>query len=169
MKGPGIDIADATHLIESLKSLICCKRNTVDTFHKKCYSDIVEIACKVGIEECKPRTSKLQRNRNNIPSESISDYFKKVVTIPLLDHLTVEIERRFDHGSISVYSGLVIIPSKIVPLVYKNVNWRGKFSLFADLFKDDFPCPKAFEAELDLWKTCWLESKACIQRIYKTD
>ena len=162
LQGPAIDITDATYLIESLKRLICCKRNTVDTFHKKCYSDIVEIACKVGIEECKPRTSKLQRNRNNIPSESISDYFKKVVTIPLLDHLTVEIERRFDHGSISVYSGLVIIPSKMVSLVYKNVNWREKFSLFADLFKDDFPCPKALEAELDLWETYWLESKDCL-------
>ena len=104
----------------------------------------------VGIEECKPRTSKLQRNRNNIPSESISDYFKKVVTIPLLDHLTVEIERRFDHTSISVYIGLVIIPSKMVYLVYKNVNWRERFSLFTDLFEDDFPCSKAFEAELDL-------------------
>ena len=44
--GPAIGIADATHLIESLKSLICCKRNTVDTFHKKCYNDIVELACK---------------------------------------------------------------------------------------------------------------------------
>ena len=77
MQGPAIDITDATYLIESLKRLICCKRNTVDTFHKKCYSDIVEIACKVGIEECKPRTFKLQRNHNNISSESISDYFKK--------------------------------------------------------------------------------------------
>ena len=84
------------------------------------------------------------------------------MTIPLLDHLIVEIERRFDHGSISVYSGLVIIPSKMVSLVYKNVNWREKFSLFADLFKDDFPCPKALEAELDLWETYWLESKDCL-------
>ena len=33
--GLAIDIADATHLIKSLKSLTC-KRNTVDTFHKKC-------------------------------------------------------------------------------------------------------------------------------------
>ena len=143
LQGQAIDTADATHIIESLKSLICCKRNTVDTFHKKCYSDIVEIACKVGIEECKPKTSKLQRNRNNIPSESISGYFKKVVTIPLLDHLPVEIEKRFNHGSISAYSGLVIVRSKMVSLVYKNVNWREKFSLFTDLFKDDFPCPKA--------------------------
>ena len=77
LQGPAIHIADATHLIESLKSLICCKRNTVDTFHKKCYSDIVEIACKVGIEDCKPKTSKLQRNRNNIPSESFLIISKK--------------------------------------------------------------------------------------------
>ena len=74
------------------------------------------------------------------------------MTIPLLDHLIVEIKRIFDHGSISVYNGLVIISSKMVPLVYKNVNWREKFSLFADLFEDDFSCPTALEAELDLWE-----------------
>ena len=157
LQGPAIDVADATHLIESLKSLICCKHNTVDTFHKLCYSDIVELACMVGIEECKPRTSKLQRNRNNVPPESTSDYFKKVVTIPLFDHLAVEIERRLDPGSILVY-----IPSKLVSLVYKNVNWEENLSLFADLFKDDFPCLKALEEELDLWETYWLESKNCI-------
>ena len=68
----------------------------------------------------------LQKNRNNIPSESISDYFKRVVTIPFLDHLTVEIGRRYDHASISIYSGLVIILSKMMSLVYENVNWREK-------------------------------------------
>ena len=93
LQGQAIDIADATHLIISLKSLICCKRGTVDTFPKKCYSDVIDFACNVGIEECKPGNYKLQRNRNNIPLESISDHFRKVVTIPLLDHLTVEIER----------------------------------------------------------------------------
>ena len=71
-------------------------------------------------------------------------------------------ERRFDHTSISVYSGLVIIPSKIVSLVYKNINWRERVSSFADLLKDDFPFSKALEAELDLWETYWLESKDCL-------
>ena len=84
------------------------------------------------------------------------------MTIPLLDHLTVEIERRFDHASISVYSGLVNIPSKMVSLVHKNVNWKEKFNLFADLFKDDFPCLKALQVKLYLWETYWLESKDCL-------
>ena len=43
------------------------------------------------------------------------------MTIPLRDHLTVEVERRFDRGSISVYSGLGIIPSKLMSSVYKKL------------------------------------------------
>ena len=45
---------------------------------------------------------------------------------------------------------MVIIPLKIVSLVYKNVNWREKLSLVTGRFKDGFPCPKAMEVELDL-------------------
>ena len=38
----------------------------------------------------------------------------------------------------------------------------GEKNLFADLFKDDFPGPKALEAELALWETYWLESEDCL-------
>ena len=41
---------------------------------------------------------------------------------PLLDRLAVETEGRFDNASISVYSGLAIIPSKMVSLVYKMLR-----------------------------------------------
>ena len=41
LQGPAIDIADAAHVIKPLKSLNSSKRNTVDTFHKKCYSGIL--------------------------------------------------------------------------------------------------------------------------------
>ena len=76
--------------------------------------------------------------------------------------MAVEIEARFDRASISVHTGLVTIPSKMVSSVYKNVNSKEKFNLFADLFKDDFPCPKMMEVELDLWSTYWLEQKDCL-------
>ena len=80
--------------------------------------------------------------------------------------MTVEIERRF---SISVYGGLVIIPSKMVSLVYKNVNGREKFSLFADLFKDDFPCRIPFNGfnnikfSLRILGTCPVTTCTCEQ------
>ena len=90
LQGPAKDIADVTYLIEVFAANAILLIPVLISI-----SGIIEFACKVGIQEYKPRASKLQRNRNSIPSESISDYFKKIVTIPLLDQLTVEIERRF--------------------------------------------------------------------------
>ena len=78
VQSPAIDIADARNLIESLKIFICCKRSS---FHKKCYSDILQLACKVGIEEWKSRISEFQWKYNNVALESTSDYFEKVVRI----------------------------------------------------------------------------------------
>ena len=44
-------------------------------------------------------------------------------------------------------------------LWFIKINWKEKVSVFADLFKSDFPCPKALDAELDSWETYWLKSK----------
>ena len=62
------------------------KTKDVDEFHNNCYKIILEIANKVSINETKAHTATFQKNRNNVPSESVSDCFKKIVTIPLIDH-----------------------------------------------------------------------------------
>ena len=66
---------DASHLLDSLKSVTLSKQNTVDDFHNNCYRIILEIANKVSINETRPHTVAFQKNRNNVPSESVSDYF----------------------------------------------------------------------------------------------
>ena len=75
LQGKEIDMANASHLLDSLKSVILSKRNTVDEFHNDCYRIILEMANKISINETKPCTAAFQRNHNNAPSESISDYF----------------------------------------------------------------------------------------------
>ena len=74
---------------------------------------------KVKVDEIKPWTLEIQRNCNNIPSELVSDFFKKVVTMPLLDYLTTQLNERFDIADVTIYSGLVIIPSKLISMVHK--------------------------------------------------
>ena len=71
-------MADASHLLDYLKSVILSKRNTVDDFLNNCYRIILDMANKLSINETKPRTAAFQTNRNNVPSESVSDYFKKL-------------------------------------------------------------------------------------------
>ena len=86
----------------------------------------------------------LHRNCGNVPSESIYDYFKKVVTLPLIDHLTVLLLFRL--------IVVLLLSHQKLCLVYKNVNWKERFSLFSDLFKDDFHVPKC-------WRQNWTYGK----------
>ena len=51
LQGPETNTANATRLTKSLKSLICCKNNTVETFYKKCYSNILELAYNLDIKK----------------------------------------------------------------------------------------------------------------------
>ena len=59
------------------------------------------------------------------------------------------------------YSGLVIIPSKIISMVHKKVPWSEKFRQFAKFHESDLTCYKALDAVLDLWETYWLSNTSC--------
>ena len=119
---------------------------------------MLELAKKVKVDEIRPHAAAIQRNRNNIPSELVSDYFKKFVTMSLLAYLTGQLNERFDSASVTAYSGLVIIPSTMISMIHKNVPWRGKFTPFAKFDESDLPCYKALDAELDLWETYWFNN-----------
>ena len=136
-------MADSSHLIESVKSLINSKRRNVDHFHNNCYKAVLELAKKVKVDEIK---------------ESVSDYFKKVVTMPLLDYLTTQLNERFDSASVTAYSGLVILHSKIISMVHKDVPWREKFRTFPKLHESDLSFHKGLDDELDLWEIYWLNN-----------
>ena len=68
---------------------------------------------------------------------------------------------RFDSASIMAYSGLVIVPVKMLSLYHEKTAWRQKFRPFAEFYKIDLPCYKALEVELDLWKVHGFNDTSC--------
>ena len=80
---------DGLHFIDSLKSLVISCRNSVDFYHGSWYKEALVLAEKVNVLGAKPRTVSCQVHRGNTPSESTSDYFKKVIiynpTVGLLE------------------------------------------------------------------------------------
>ena len=114
----------------------------------------------IGIEKGKKRTVGRQTTRDNHPSTSTSDYCKKAVTIPLLDHLITEMCTRFQPNAPNAYNGLYVIPSKTISLVSNNqVNWKEKFKSFTLFYQDDLPNPLALDAEIQIWERLWLDVK----------
>ena len=75
---------------ESVKGLINSKHKNVDQFHNNCYKSKLELTKKVKVDENKPCTAAIEWNHDNISSGSVCD-FKKVVTMPLLDYLTTQL------------------------------------------------------------------------------
>ena len=54
-------MAEASHLLDSVKSVILSKRNTVDEFDNNCFRIIIEMGNKVSINETKARTYTFQK------------------------------------------------------------------------------------------------------------
>ena len=63
----------------------------------------VQLAEKGGIKPFKERTSDRLMHRNNIPADSTAEYFKRAVTIPLLDQLVGQIQSRFSEGNFDAF------------------------------------------------------------------
>nr|XP_047139004.1 52 kDa repressor of the inhibitor of the protein kinase-like [Hydra vulgaris] len=153
-----IDILDGLHLITALKNTFISIRNDIDSFHNNCYEAACLLSSKAEISVLKPRTCSIQKNRSNVPSESVSDYFKRAVTIPLIDHVTTSISTRFKSETVAAYKGLLIIPFNIISFLKRpktQLCWRKQFETFCDFYIDDFPNISALNGELVLWEKYW--------------
>lgn len=130
-------------MIDSLKNLANAIRSDIDKYHTRWYQIALELAAKLNVDEGKPRTCHRQINRSNIPADCTFDYYKRSITIPIVDHLNLELARRFKESSTNVYYGFYLIPSKLISFPShskpESAHWH--------------PNPIALDGELELWET----------------
>jgi hypothetical protein len=146
LQGKTIDVMDGIHLITSLKDHISLMRNTIDDFHDSCYQEALDLAEEVEVSEWKPQTTAKQTAHANTPHNSTSDYYKKIITIPLVDHLNSSLTARFDLNSVNIYKGLCIVPSKMISLIARGINWKDDFKSVSSFYHDDLPNPIPLDA-----------------------
>ena len=162
LQSKSIDRCDGLHLIESLKALVITRRQDVDEFHSKWYKKALTLSEKINITETMPRVVGTQVHRSNTPAESVSDYYKRTITIPLLDHLMCELDYRFDSSKTeAIFNGFVIVSAKLIAIVQQpeKGHWEEKFSLFSNFIRDDLPNALSLDSELDRWEIYWIICK----------
>jgi len=156
------DIADGIHMIESLVELLSSIRQDIDKYHVKWYEEALDLAKKLEIPELKPRTTSKQTFRANHSSVSVSEFYKLSLTIPLIDHLSSELSSRFSSGSLVAYTGLYLVPSKVVTLKNESKCLQDLVLPFFNFYKEDMPNLALLESELELWETYWSTSTTVI-------
>ena len=88
--------------------------------HDQWYEMALALAKKVDVKESKLRTVGRQTTRTNPPYTTISEYYKRMISIPLTDHLLSSLDARFDIEGVNVYLGLSNVPTKMFSLVKKG-------------------------------------------------
>ena len=94
-------------------------REQVDYYHSRWYETVSEMCDKVETTPSMPRICGRQSHRASTPASSPSDY-KRTISIPLLDHLQVELEKRFSLHQKTAFQGLHLVPSLLVKECFKR-------------------------------------------------
>jgi len=121
------------------------------------------LAASVGIEQSSPRLAGRQQHRSNVPAGTPSDYYKRNLTIPLLDHIISELDTRFNSASSAVVVEFMqLLPSVICEeSASESANLKeADLTELLKLYKDDLPSPRSLDVELSLWQTRWREHDA---------
>ena len=101
--------------------------------------------------ETMSRVAGIQIRRSNTIAASVSDCYKRTITIPLLDHPMCELDYRSDNSKTeAIFNGFVIVPAKLIAIVHQSEkgHWKEKFSLFANVIRDDLPNALSLDSEL---------------------
>eukprot|EP00112_Aurelia_sp_Birch-Aquarium-sp1_P020218 Seg5161.1 transcript_id=Seg5161.1/GoldUCD/mRNA.D3Y31 product="52 kDa repressor of the inhibitor of the protein kinase" protein_id=Seg5161.1/GoldUCD/D3Y31 len=150
LQSPKIDVVACQNEVNLLCTMLQRNRNEISELHQEWFEEAVEIAEKVGTTPSKPRTARSQQHRYNTPSDSPSEYYRRVISVPFLDHLITQIESRFTDENLKLLYVSYGLPTNVL-----KTNWIENFSVFLSMYTDDLPEPRYLQTELRTWESKW--------------
>ena len=122
---------------------------------KLCFQKIVSSARELAtsLADARPIRCSPQTQRDNTPAETEEEYYRRAVTIPMLDHLIAQMETRFSTLQRTAAKSLNLIPSVYLS---KKKDARAAILTFAEEYAEDMPDSyvngSSLEGELDSWE-----------------
>ena len=150
LQSPTLDVVACQNEVNLLYSMLERNRNEISELNQEWFEEAVEIAEKVGTTPSKPRTARSQQHRSNTPSDSPSEYYLRVISIPFLDHLMTQINSRFTDENMKLLYVAYGLPANV-----SKTNWMENFSVFLSMYADDLPEPRYLKTELRTWESKW--------------
>ena len=93
-----------------------------------------------------------QKNRSNMPAETVSAYYKRAVLIPLLYNFR-SLSACLHHSLYTMVCPLYLLLSINNPK--GGHSWKEKFNSFAEFYATDLPNFTTLGGESELWERYW--------------
>ena len=128
-------------------------RDKIDDYHRQWFHKVEALCTAIGIVPSLPRRCGRHIHRSNVPGDTPSAYFKRTISIPLLDHLLSEINSRFSMQKKTAMVGMYLIPSLLVTLTMEDCS--AILHELLELYQQDLPSPDCVESEIHSWWLKW--------------
>jgi hypothetical protein len=84
-----------------------------------------KLAKEMNFELSLPRRASRQTMRNNVPGQAASEYYRRAIWYPYLDHILEAICDKFSDHTKAVYSLMALVPASI-----ENFTWEDIISVY---------------------------------------
>ena len=127
--------------------------SAIDVKHREWFEKAKEMAALVNVQPALPRTCGRQQHRDSHEADSPEEYFRRIVTIPMLDILLEQLQQRF--------GGLQQVAVKghhLLPDVFLEDPLAARAAIHALANENVQFLPRArrgLDAELDMWEVHW--------------
>ncbi|KAL4104264.1 hypothetical protein QTP88_019573 [Uroleucon formosanum] len=151
LQSKNIDLFNALNQVSNVISVFRSIRENVDLKFNNIYKEAKDVAEKLNIEPKLRRISSSQRNRSNVPSNNIEEYYKKSIFIPYLDDLMMALNVRFIPHNETITSLQYILPKaeyEIWQAKWKNIenNLKPTTAIEALSICDNLMYPNMYES-----------------------
>ena len=92
--------AEAKDIIEAVaeidvKSALHIVRENVDSYHSQWFASVEQMCKSLGVRPSLPRLCGRQRHRSTVLAQDPSEYYRRTITVPILDHLLSDLDTCF--------------------------------------------------------------------------
>ena len=108
------DIAQAYGMIDGAMREILQSREKFDQVWEEWFAIAHNLAENLGTTLKMPRTSRMMKNRSNVPAENPEQYFKRSVGVPFMDNLSSELLARFSTQNRKFAAIMSLVPAALV-------------------------------------------------------
>jgi len=152
------DVASATNCINDIISTLNDKRTNCDVNFNKLFEEIKNVMIELDVEMKQPIIVQKQNQRCNTPANSIEEYYRRILYIPIIDNVFEDIRHSFlNDKNKTIFFLMQLIPYNTIKMssktndeLMKTVGDQYTFLNFNTFM---------FRGELELWKTKWTTQK----------
>ena len=151
------EIVEAVTEISDLTSVLRDLRDNVDKYHDEWFAEVEQMCTTVDTEPSLPKLTSRQTHRSNVSSQTPKEYYRRTITIPLLDHMLSEMDRRFSKHQQTAITGLYLVPSILVTKTL--VEATSTLAKLSDMYSNNLPNPSSLQSEIHTWYLKWRQKK----------